>query len=123
MLPAGMDVKPASQRPGRRSSAGLIAAPCPMRGLRRGRNQQAGGARALRVRSCPTNRRQCAFGCVKEKANVERTIKQAKKANVETIKQANSEAQTGYGEIQLQSENSLLIPVEMATPWLTDTGP
>ena len=47
---------------------------------------------------------------------MERTIKQAKKANVETIKQANSEAQTGYGEIQLQSENSLLIPVAMATP-------
>jgi hypothetical protein len=55
-----------------------------LRGLRRGRNQQPGGARALRVRSCPTNRRRCAFGCVPGKANVERTIKQAKMANVET---------------------------------------
>jgi hypothetical protein len=46
---------------------------------------------------------------------VERTIKQAKMANVETSKQAKSETQAGYGEIQVQSENSRLIPAEMET--------
>jgi hypothetical protein len=30
LLPAGMDVEPATQGPGRRSSAALIAAPCPL---------------------------------------------------------------------------------------------
>ena len=40
-----------------------------------GTNKQE--ARELRVRARPTNRRQCAFGCVPGEASVERTIKPA----------------------------------------------
>jgi hypothetical protein len=52
----------------------------------------------MRVRSCPTNSRQCAFGCVPEKANVE------------TIKQAKSEARTGYGPAPLISAPVPCVP-------------
>jgi hypothetical protein len=115
MLPAGMDVKPASQRPGRRSLAGMIAAPCPM---------VASAASCVEGTSNQEAREHCASVRVRQTVdNVRSAVSRGRTAWKEPSTRPSRSTRSGCGDVPLrsvQSENRRIIPVEMATPWLTD---